>query len=115
MVAVGGDKHLSAVRIDLDPRILQKLYWVLPLSATEREAVQAVQDNPLHSILVVDDDGQVVGALTKSEAVRGKCKKNPTKKCRQECERRCAKFSGDESESRLRPMAAGSERKGPCN
>ncbi len=87
------NEYLSAVHIDLDPRILKKLPWAIPLSTKIRDVLQAIQDSPLNSVLVVDEDGQVAGALTQHEAIAIKCK-GPKKRCWSKCEEACTGRGG---------------------
>lgn len=84
---------LSSVHINLDPRVIAKIYWALPVDTPIRKAVAAVQDSPLQSVLVVSHDGQVVGALTTNEAVSVKCK-GPKRRCQEDCESACADRGG---------------------
>lgn len=87
------NEYLSAVHIDLDPRILKKLPWAIPLSTKIRDVLPAIQDSPFKSVLVVDENGQVAGALTQHEAIAIKCK-GSKKRCWEKCEEACAERGG---------------------
>lgn len=50
--------------------VMQKSVKTLPISATVKEAALVLQDSSLHSVLVVDDKGELAGIVTSTDLIR---------------------------------------------
>lgn len=67
--------------------------WIVPIRITAGEAMKRLDEVPLNTLFVVDDENKLAGVITKNaEAVKG-CK-GGAKKCQETCDAACADRGG---------------------
>jgi hypothetical protein len=86
-------KEFHAVKVDAQSLLLQEVPWIIPIRMTVKDTIKRLGAIPLNTLFVVDDDNQLAGVITSSEAVAIKCK-GGAKGCQELCDTKCASRGG---------------------
>jgi predicted transcriptional regulator len=91
---------VSSFSSNLSVKVLELMPWVVTRESKVKEGLQRMQDEGVHTLMVIDKNGKVLGLVTEDSevAVFGKKKKRTgTKgldKCWENCQRKCANEGG---------------------
>jgi len=91
---------VSSFSSNLSVKVLELMPWVVTRESKVKDGLQRMRDEGVHTLMVIDKNGKVLGLVTEDRevAVFGKKKKETgaegLDRCWEKCERKCANKGG---------------------